>query len=188
MSEQGIAEKTPTTPSGEQVGQHRLVSCLPGFEGAVYPESDAVFTPDWAAKDMVDWFKPTGRMLEPCKGGGAILRHMPGADWCEIAEGKNFYDWHTPVDWIVSNPPYSHFRDWLNHSYKIADNIVYLVPLMKLFSAAGQLDECRKQGWMRHIRLYGGGGKLNFPMGNAVGAIHFESGWNGETTWSHFFS
>ena len=34
---------------------------------------DVVYTPDWVAKDMVEFFKPSGRILEPCKGDGVFL-------------------------------------------------------------------------------------------------------------------
>ena len=30
---------------------------------------DVVYTPDWVARDMVDYFKPSGRILDP--GGAA---------------------------------------------------------------------------------------------------------------------
>lgn len=147
--------------------------------------ADAVMTPEWAAKDMVDWFKPTGRILEPCKGFGAILTQLPDhAEWCEITQGRDFFDWHEKVDWIISNPPYSGFREWMEHSYEVADNIVYLCPLNKFFNAYGQIEACRKHGWVKHIRNYGTGTKLKFPMGNAIGAMHFVKGYFGATTWS----
>jgi hypothetical protein len=149
-------------------------------------ENDVVYTPEWAALDIVTWFKPTGRILEPCKGQGAIFQYLPGAEWCEIAEGKDFFAWNEPVDWIISNPPYSIFTEWLEHSFTIAPNIVYLFPLNKLFNGNGALKRVWKVGWMKHIRFYGTGGKLNFPMGNAIGAVHFVRGWWGETSWSWY--
>jgi adenine-specific DNA-methyltransferase len=42
-------------------------------------KKDVVYTPDWVARDMVDFFKPTGRILEPACGDGAILKYLPGA-------------------------------------------------------------------------------------------------------------
>ena len=46
-------------------------------------------------------------VLEPCKGEGAFLQYLPeNSDWCEIAEGRNYYDYNEKVDWIVTNPPY----------------------------------------------------------------------------------
>lgn len=38
---------------------------------------DKVFTPDDVARDIVAYFKPTGRILEPCAGDGAFLKYLP---------------------------------------------------------------------------------------------------------------
>ena len=61
-------------------------------------KNDVVYTPDWAANDIVSWFKPSGKILEPCKGKGVFLSHIPGAYWCEISEGKDFFAWNEPMD------------------------------------------------------------------------------------------
>jgi hypothetical protein len=142
--------------------------------------SDVVYTPDWCANDMLEWFNPTGSILDPCKGGGAFYDQMPpGAEWCEIREGVDFFEWVKPVDWIISNPPYSNFREWLNHSFKVAQEIVYIVPVKNVFSAFGMVAEIRAYGGIKHIRYYGTGSKVNFPMGNAVGAVHFSRNYDG---------
>ena len=149
--------------------------------------TDEVYTPDWCAKDMVEHFRPTGSILEPCKGEGVFLKYLPrGTPWCEIREGVDFFDWLDPVDWIMSNPPYSNFRAWLRHSFKVAENSVYLLPLRNVFNAFGQLQEVRERGWVKHIRIYGTGTVLKFPMGNAMGAIHFMRGYHGDTSWSWY--
>ena len=31
-------------------------------------ESDYVLTPEWCANDMMEYFAPTGTMLDPCRG------------------------------------------------------------------------------------------------------------------------
>lgn len=148
--------------------------------------NDAVYTPEWCAYDMVEWFKPMGRILEPCRGDGAFTRYLPTAEWCEISEGLDFFAWTEPVDWIISNPPYSLFKEWLEHSFYVAQDIVYLIPLNNFFRAFGQMESCRKYGWIKHIRVYGTGSKLGFPMGNAVGAMHFAKGYRGATSWSWY--
>ena len=67
---------------------------------------DTVYTPDWVAQDMVNYFQPSGEVLEPCCGDGIFLKYMPSAHWFEIERGRDFYAWSTRVDWIVGNPPY----------------------------------------------------------------------------------
>jgi hypothetical protein len=143
-------------------------------------EKDVVYTPDNIARDIVKFFKPSGKILEPCKGDGAFLRHLAAADWCEIAEGKDFFVCRATYDWIVGNPPYSIFNIWLRHSFTLADNIVYLIPLNKIFNDFGMLKDIYTYGGVKQIYAIGRGEKANFPMGYAVGAVHFQRAYKGD--------
>ena len=148
--------------------------------GAVAQAGDAVWTPDWCAADIVEHFKPSGRVLEPCRGGGAFMRCLPaGTMWCEITEGRDFFDWREPVDWIVTNPPFSITRPFLRHSLAVAANVVFLLPARNIFSGYGTVRECHGWGGMAAIRWYGTGARLNFPMGNAIAAIYWKRGHQG---------
>lgn len=148
---------------------------------------DVVYTPDWAAGDMVRHFSPTGVVLDPCRGKGAFHGLLPPeSPWCEITDGRDFFDWSEPVDWVIGNPPYSLTRNWFRHSYEIATNLVYLIPLRNLFSGYGFIRELCEYGGIVEIRLYGTGGRLGFPMGNAVGAVHARRAFHGATTISFF--
>ena len=109
-------------------------------------KKDVVYTPDWVARDMVEFFKPTGRILEPAAGDGAILKYLPGADWCEIEQGRDFYEWVTAVDWIVTNPPYSQFGKFLDHSFLIAPDILFLIPTNKPFNGYEIMTRIRDWG------------------------------------------
>lgn len=146
---------------------------------------DVVYTPLWCAQDMIAHFAPTGIILDPCKGLGVFHDLLPdGSPWCEITDGADFFQWTDPVDWVVSNPPYSLTRPWFRHSYTIATNLLYLVPLRNVFSGYGFLREIHEFGGFREIRVYGTGGKLGFPMGNAVGAMHIERAYDGPTAFT----
>jgi len=148
-------------------------------------QGDVVYTPDWVAQDMVEHFAPTGVVLDPCAGAGAFLRQLPdGSPWCEIEAGRDFFTWTTHVDWVIGNPPYSRTRDWFRHSYDIADHLCYLVPLRNVFSGYGFVREIHDFGGIRAIRVYGTGGRLGFPMGNAVGAFHIERAYTGPTAFT----
>ena len=150
---------------------------------------DVVYTPEWAALDMIEHFRPSGTILDPCRGRGAFHNLMPeGSPWCEITDGRDFYDWTSPVDWAIGNPPYSMTRAWFRHSYTIADNLVYLIPLRNLFSGYGFVREVYEYGGIAEIRCYGTGGRLGFPMGNAVGAIHARRGHKGPMRMSFYDS
>jgi len=57
--------------------------------GGIVNPNDVWMTPPPIAADIVNRFKPTGRILDPCRGDGAFWNVMPGAEWCEAREGRN---------------------------------------------------------------------------------------------------
>jgi hypothetical protein len=141
---------------------------------------DKILTPDWCADDMVRHFNPTGRILEPCKGNGVFLKYLPkNTRWCEIDEGIDFFDWHEPVDWIITNPPFSLVRKFRAHAQEVSRNVVFLLPAWKAFTAYGSASSAAKSARMCEIRWYGTGSKLGFPMGNGIAAIHWSRGYSG---------
>ena len=142
-------------------------------------EKDVVYTPDWVARDMVEFFKPSGRILEPCKGEGAFLKYLPSAKWCEIQDGIDFFQWFEPIDWIIGNPPYKIKLEWLRHSMEIANHIVYLLPCNSLYNSSAMMMDMREWGGLIHMRYYGTGGSLGFPFGYPVGALYFQKGYTG---------
>ena len=150
--------------------------------------SDCHATPLVLAKDIVDHFNPVGRCLDPCRGEGAFYDLLPTAssEWCEIEQGRDFYAWSDPVDWIVSNPPYSHYSAWLRHSFTVAKDIVYLMPVYKIFASDKFLNELFRWGGIVHIRRYGTGSAWGFPFGHALSAVHYQAGYTGDTSWSRY--
>lgn len=143
--------------------------------------NDKVYTPDNVAKDLVSFFKPSGIILEPCKGDGSIFKYLDeNAKWCEIDYGIDFFDFNEKVDWIITNPPYSIFDDWLDHSLPLADDIVFLVPVSKILSSYKKMDKIYKWGGLKHIRYYGTGRKMGFPFGFPVAAFHLRKSYKNE--------
>jgi hypothetical protein len=142
---------------------------------------DVVYTPRAVAEDIVDFFKPTGVCLDPCRGTGVFYELLPEPKtWCEIADGVDFFSHVDKADWIVSNPPYSIFDKWLTHSLTIADNIVYLIPVNKLMSSLKKLRRVYDYGGISHIRYYGTGRSIGFPFGFPVGAVYMKRGYVGD--------
>ena len=143
-------------------------------------EKDNTPTPENIARDIVRHFNPTGVCLDPCKGNGVFFKYLPdNSEWCEIQEGKDFFDYSKEVDWIVSNPPYSCFAEWLYHSFEIAKNIVYLIPVNKPFNGFKTMTKTCEYGGIAEIYTIGPGSWLKFPVGFAVGAVHFKRGYKG---------
>ena len=148
-------------------------------------ESDIVLTPDWAAKDIMEYFKPHGTILDPSRGNGAFHQFMPnGSPWCEVREGRDFFEWDERVDWIVGNPPYSIFRKWITHSFAIADNIVYLLPIQLVYNPILLLREIFEYGGIPHFRWYDVGLDIPWSRSRIIVAAHFKKSYLGGTTWS----
>lgn len=150
---------------------------LPGIPPG--PISDVVYTPRNIARSIVEHFRPSGRILEPCSGDGAFLDAMPGAEWCEITRGRDFFQWDKPVDWIVTNPPYGCFAAFLDHAMAVADNLVLLIPVNKLFNSDRTMRLVWGWGGCAEVLVVGGGASLGFPIGFCIGAAHLERGYRG---------
>lgn len=116
------------------------------FEIPVNP-SDIVYTPENIAAGIIQFLNPSGKCLDPCKGDGAFYNYLPeGSDYCEIREGKDFFEYNKKVDWIIGNPPYSIFEQFLQKSFSIADNVAFLVPTNKVFQRQLIMEMVNKWG------------------------------------------
>ena len=149
--------------------------------GVYVEESDIVYTPDNIAKSIIEHLKPDGKLLDPCKGDGAFYKYMPDADYCEIREDKDFFQYNKKVDWIIGNPPYSIFKEFLEHAFTIADNVSFLVPTNKIFQRQVIMEMINKYGGIKSIIVYGSGTLIGFPFGFSVGNFYFQKGYKGFT-------
>lgn len=150
------------------------------FDKVVLP-GDIVYTPDAVCKGIVDFLQPTGICLDPCKGDGAFLKHLPeGSEYCELREGSDFLYYNKKVDWVIGNPPYSIFKEFLQKSFEIADNVSYLVPTNKVFQRQIIMEMINKYGGIKSMIIYGSGTLIDFPFGFSVGNFHFQRGYKGE--------
>ena len=149
---------------------------------------DVVYTPENLAREIVSFFKPSGVCLDPCSGDGVFYNlFQDGREWYEIERGIDFYSWERQVDWIISNPPYSNLLAWIRHSFKIASDIVYLIPNHRISASAQFIDDLMDWGGIVHTRFYGTGTQWGFPFGHALSAVHFRAGYQGSQTWSRFY-
>jgi len=140
-------------------------------------KKDIVYTPDWVARDMVEFFKPSGHILEPSSGDGAFLKYLPGADWCEIEEGRDFFGLQGVVyDWIVGNPPFKTFKQFLIHGYATAKDIVFILPADKPFNSTPNAKLINDFGKIVHMRYYGA---LWEEIHRPMAAFHFQRGYTG---------
>ena len=143
-------------------------------------ESDVVYTPENIAIEIIEWCKPAGKCLDPCMGDGAFYNNLPkDSEWCEIEKGRDFFDYNKKVDWIIGNPPYSIFEDFLRHSFELANDVVYILPTNKVFQRLLIMDMINKWGGIKAIKLYGSGSNVGFPFGFSTGTFHFSKNFKG---------
>lgn len=119
-------------------------------DGVSNPDRDVVLTPRPLAAAIIKHFAPQGRVLDPCRGEGAFYDQFP-ADcekyWLELSKGLNFllpipseFAWMAKVDWVVSNPPWSQWREFTQRAMAVSDNIVWLCLVNALFMKARLRD------------------------------------------------
>lgn len=142
--------------------------------------SDVHFTDGEVARRIVAHFKPTGTCLEPFSGEGAFLQHLPpGSHWCELSQGIDFFSWQEPVDWLVTNPPFSNLTQIFEHAFSFADNCVFLIPISKFWSSAPRMALAARYGGLVEILHVGAGRRIGFDIGFPFGALHFKRGYQG---------
>ena len=150
--------------------------------------NDVVMTKPETAKWIIDYFKPIGTILEPCKGDGAFYNQFEGdKDWCEIKEGRDFLNYDKRVDWIITNPPFSIFDKFLLKAFEVADNIVFFCPLNKVFKGKKLDIEIRKYGDIKEIIHMGGGSNHGFPFGFSTGCIYYKRNYKGDIKYTRHY-
>jgi len=126
-------------------------------------------TPEALCRHIVSMFEweDFETVLEPARGTGNFWRAIPSnvcRDWCEIQEGRDFFQYDKRCDTIITNPP---FREEINgvrvnmvtrfleHSMEIADKRIIF--LMKMFVSLTPLRLSRYQanGWnMTRLKVF----------------------------------
>jgi hypothetical protein len=141
--------------------------------------SDLWMTPPDLAQRIVDHFSPSGLCLEPARGEGAFYNAFPGQkDWCELTDGRDFLDHTGQAEWIITNPPWSILRKFLNKAFSVANNVVLLVPVYHAFTSARYRDMLKAGFGIKEICFVDP--PKNFPvMGFMLAAIHWERNYNG---------
>jgi len=93
--------------------------------------NDEFYTPDLLAKKLITLvpFNNNDLILSAAYGTGNFYKHFP----VNRVYTTDFFNWHTPVDWIIDNPPYSMLDKWLDHSALVSQKgFAYLLGLHNL--------------------------------------------------------
>lgn len=163
-----------------------------------YVSNDDIQTPLALARRLVAHFQPSGRILEPCRGKGNFLKALREHQrlsakmcgliksevfWSEIKRGRDFFEWDQPVEWIITNPPWSQIRDFMCHAMEMADHVVFLFTINHLWTKA-RLRDIKEAGFgLREVLLVYMPDTFP-PSGFQLGAVHLQRGWRGKITLS----
>lgn len=128
------ATVTTLVKAATVLGVRPVLRAIPVGRGGLVPATNApaqdlVMTPPELAERVIAHFadRMTGRILDPARGQGAFYNRFPAhfdRHWCEIAEGRDFLDWHQPVDWVMTNPPWSRLRDFSRHARRRREALI----------------------------------------------------------------
>ena len=107
-------------------------STLNGIKNRKVP-NDVFYTPAGLVKQLIQQtpFHDADLVLDPFRGEGVFFNNFTNdhKDWCEIEEGRDFFQYSESVDWILSNPPFSMITETIRHSVKIAKKgFAYIMP------------------------------------------------------------
>ncbi|MBO9406183.1 transcriptional regulator [Shimia sp. R9_1] len=165
-------------------GKRRLI---PAKDNA---QADKVYTPRQLAAEILSQFSLFGRILDPSKGDGAFFDQFPAhvdACWCELECGVDFFAWEQKVDWVITNPPWSKFRAFLEHAMRVSDNVAFLAPLTH-FSTKARVRDIRKAGFAMRKIIYVPT-PVEWPAsGFQLAAVWLQRGWSGACEVQHIGS
>ncbi len=96
-------------------------------------------TPPWCYENLdIDW-SMFSSAHEPCRGDGRIqffLEEEQGlpCTYSEIMEDKDFFEHTESTDLILSNPPFSIAKEFIDHSLKLSNTCIMLLRINYLGS------------------------------------------------------
>jgi len=127
---------------------------------------DTFITPRELAKLQIDMTDDANgecgeTWLDPCRYNeeGSYYSQFPRKrEWCEITEGKSFFDYEGEVDIICCNPPYSILDKWFKKCISLnPDTMSFLIGVGNL--TARRIEWFNKAGYgltdMKMLKVFG---------------------------------
>ena len=134
----------------------------------------------------MDHFDPWGSFCDPCYGKGAFYDAVKGRvaniRGFEIDEGLDFLETNRAqgsYNWLITNPPWSQLRAFLNKSMEVSGNVVFLCLVNAFFMKARQADMKAAGFGMKEIVFVPTPSKPWPQTGFSLGAIHIQRGYKG---------
>lgn len=67
----------------------------------------------------------------------------------------------------------------MTHAFKLAENVVFVLPISKIFSSAPRLNQIKEYGGIRTMVYLGTGRSIGFDIGFPFAAMHFQKNYTG---------
>ena len=88
--------------------------------------NDNIYTPERIVNRVLKQIDidDGSKVLDGFRGDGAFYNKYKDTwikTYCEIDEGKDFFEYTDKVDYMISNPPFSKLNDILNHLFDICE-------------------------------------------------------------------
>lgn len=156
-------------------------------------DNDDVQTPFPLALELAHhWshFLLNKSVLEPCRWSErgnfwTALNQIKieNLDWCEVKEGRNFFDYDKNVDFIITNPPWSLLNRrknkicFLEKSLQISNNVIFLATLNHLNGKKSSHTLIKKYGFHIQEIVYLDTPPIPWPAsGFQLGCVYFKKG------------
>jgi hypothetical protein len=173
------------------------MSNYPTREQMSHSDND-IETPPGLVSAIIEYYAPfisesisLPFVLDPCAGLNHVFyNEISETFWCqtfycEIKEGKDFFNFEEKVDWVIGNPPFISYRQFVDHSMEIADNICFIVTLNKplgLKSIYNLMSAGKAEGkdfWgFKNVKLWRT--PKSWPQsGIQIGTVWMKKNWNG---------
>lgn len=155
------------------------------------PSQDKIYTPRPLAKQIVDHFAPSGRILEPCYGDGAFIEalapYASSLHGCELEDQIDYFEWRSKdrYDWIVTNFPFSKYKDFLKKSMNDANQIISFGTINHILALKARLRLVKEYNFGIKEVLLTETPKGWSTGGFQCGAIHLQRYYHGDCKFSN---
>jgi hypothetical protein len=94
---------------------------------------DEIYTPKEAINSIIPYLSKDKVIWECCYGNGDLKRHFEDEGFKVVGEkGEDFFNTSKVCDVIITNPPYSNKRDFIEEAKKRGIPFAFLVPITTL--------------------------------------------------------
>jgi hypothetical protein len=152
--------------------------------------NDCVNTPLELAEEVVRFVRPSGIVLEPCSGSGNFVKalkefkNVTQVEHGDLQTGYDFFEETREFDYIVTNPPWSKARPFLQHAMKLTDRICFLITINHFLGLKARFRDMEQAGfWVTDVKLFDT--PKEFPQsGFQLGAVVIQRAQHKYTNWS----